>query len=280
MDAVLAPLDPSRTEAPPAPGSARYASILERAMSDTDTLTPISLTGRPGRPRRGRRYLGAAAAAALMAVVASAALVGRGADDPDPISVVSSAAERTGEVTSFRASFEEETDYRVTTGTVDVNANGYRREASDIFKDDGHVERDTVILIGHRVWEQLPDGSTETRPIRLPMRPFGSSSQAGVAAALSGEDVAVVGQETVRGEPTTHFRITLDDAARSALADLDWSVVGWFGLNTPAVVNTVDVWVGGDLIRRIKVETDYSSTTTDYYDFGADIVIEPPDWAT
>jgi hypothetical protein len=279
MDALLAPLDPSGAEAPPAPGSARYASILERAMSETDTLTPISLTGRPGRPHRWRRYLGAVAAAALVAVAASAALLGRGADDPDPISVVSSAAERTGDVTGLRASFEEETDYAVTTGMIEVNGNGYRLEVSATSKEDGHVERDTTIVIGRRAWEELPDGSTHTAPVVRRMKPFGSSSQAVVAAALSGEDVAVVGHQTVRGEPTTHFRITLDDAARSALADLEPNVLGWFGLNFPVVVNTVDVWVGGDLIRRVQVQTDYSSTTTDYYDFGADIVIEPPPWA-
>ena len=279
MDALLAPLDPSRTQAPPPRGSIRYASILERAMADTDTLTPISLTG---RPHRWRRYLGAVAAATLVAVVASAALLGRGADDPDPISVVSSAAERTGDVTSFRASFEEETDDSVATGTIEVNGrDNYSLDVSTTSKEDGHVERDITVVIGRHAWQKLPDGSTHTTLARRGgMEPFGSSSQAVVAAALSGSDVAVVGPETVRGEPATHFRVTLDDAARSALADLEPNVLGWFGLNTPVVVNTVDVWVGGDLIRRIQVQTDYSSTTTDYYDFGADdIVIERPDWA-
>jgi hypothetical protein len=280
MDALLAPLDPSGTEAPPAPGSARYASILERAMSDTDTLTPILLTGRPGRPHRWRRYV-AAVAATLVAVVASAALLGRGADDPDPISVVSSAAERTGDVTGLRASFEEETDYAVTTGMIEVNGNGYRLEVSATSKEDGHVERDITVVIGRHAWQKLPDGSTHTTLARRGgMEPFGSSSQAVVAAALSGSDVAVVGHETVRGEPTTHFRVTLDDAARSALEDLEPGIVGWFGLNVPVVVRTVDVWVGGDLIRRIQVQTDYSSTTTDYFDFGADIDIERLDWAS
>ncbi len=39
------------------------------------------------------------------------------------------------------------------------------------------------------------------------------------------------------------------------------------------------MWVGGDLIRRMQVQSDDSTSTTDYYDFGADIAIEPPDRA-
>jgi hypothetical protein len=112
-----------------------------------------------------------------------------------------------------------------------------------------------------------------------PIKPFGSSSQAVVAAALSAEDVAVVGRETVRGVPTTHYRITLDDAARAALAGLEPGARGWFDLSDPEEVRTVDVWVGGDLIRRMQAQSDDSTSTTDYYDFGADIAIEPPDRA-
>jgi hypothetical protein len=283
MDAQLAALDPSRREAPPAPGSVRHASILERAMSGTDTdtttLAPVPEPAPARRSSRRYRYVGAAAAAALVAVVAGAVLTGRGADDSDPISVVSSAAEATGEVTSFRASFEEETDYSVSTGTIEVNGDRFRVEVSDTSKEDGHVEGTTTIVIGRHAWEMLPDGSTHTSTSGGHTKSFGSSSQAVVAAALSGEDVAVVGRETVRGEPTTHFRITLDDTARSALAGLEQRTLGWFGLNFPVVVHTVDVWVGGDLIRRIQVETDYTSTTIEYYDFGAAIDIQAPDWA-
>src|SRR5262245_46912818 len=188
MDARLAPLDPSRTDAPPAPGSARYASILERAMSDNDTATTTlaPIAERPRRAHRRRPYLGAAAAAALVAVAVSAALLGSGADDPDPISVVSSAAENTGEVTSLRASFEEETDYRVTTGAIEVNGDGWSWRASSTFKQDGHVERETTVVIGPHAWQKLPDGSTHSTPAGGRGKSFGSSSQAVVAAALSG----------------------------------------------------------------------------------------------
>jgi len=89
----------------------------------------------------------------------------------------------------------------------------------------------------------------------------------------------VVGRETVRGVPTTHYRITLDDAARAGLAGLEPGARGWFDLSDPEEVRTVDVWVGGDLIRRMQVQSDDSTSTTDYYDFGADIAIEPPDRA-
>jgi hypothetical protein len=111
MDAQLAALDPSRREAPLAPGSVRHASILEHAMSGTSTGTLASVPApEPVRRRRRRpRHLGAAATAvavALVAVVACAAVLLRGPDDPDPISVVSSAADTTAEVTSFRVTLD------------------------------------------------------------------------------------------------------------------------------------------------------------------------------
>jgi hypothetical protein len=284
MDARLAPLDPSRTEAPPAPGSARYASILERAMSgtytDTDTATLAPITDRPRRPHRRRPYFGAAVAATLVAVVALAALLGRGAEDPDPVRVVSSAADSTAEVTSLRASLEKETEHSVTTGTIEVSGDRARIDVSGTSKEDGHVEGSTTIIIGREAWEERLDGGTETYTLDLPIEPFGSSSQTVVAAALSAEDVTVVGHDTVRGEPTTHYRIRLDDSARSALAGLEPGTLGWFDLDYPEEVRTVDVWVGGDLIRRMQVQTADTSSTTDYYDFGADIVIERPDWAS
>jgi hypothetical protein len=280
MDARLASLDPSRREAPPAPGSARYASILERAMSgtDTDTATPAPLTDRP-RPRHRRRpYLGAAVAAALVAVVAAVALLGRAGDDPDPISVVASAADSTAEVTSLRATLARETEHSLTSGTFEVTGDRVRIQLSGTY-DDGHVEGNTTIIIGRDTWEERLDGGTETYTLDTPIEPFGSSSQAVVAAALSAEDVTVVGHETLRGVPTTHYRITLDEAARSALAGLGEEALGWFGLDSPEGIRTVDVWVGGDLIRRMQVQGEGDTSTTDYYDFGADIVIERPAWA-
>ncbi len=189
-------------------------------MSDTDTTTLADVPA-PEPPRRWRPYLGAAAAAALVTVVAGAALLGRGPDDPDPISVVSSAAESTAEVTSLRATLEKETQHSVTTGTIEVSGDRARIEVSGTSKENGQVEGNTTIIIGRDAWEERLDGGTETYTLDDPIKPFGSSSQAVVAAALSAEDVAVVGRETVRGVPTTHYRITLDDAARAALAGLE-----------------------------------------------------------
>jgi hypothetical protein len=287
MDAQLAALDPSRREAPPAPGSVRHASILERAMSGTGT-TPLASVpaSEPARRRRRRpRHLGAAAAAmvvALVVVVACAAVLLRGPDDPDPISVVSSAADTTAEVTSFRVTLDTHDQYSDGTGTIEVDGDRMRVQVSGTYRD-GPVEGSTTVYIGLDSYEERLDGGRETARLDQPMAPFGSASQAVLAAALSGHDVAVAGQETVRGVPATHYRIILDDASRTALADLGPEMLGWFGLVDPDQVRTIDVWVGGDLIRRLRVQSliegAESVRTAEYYDFGAAIHIQPPDWA-
>lgn len=95
------------------------------------------------------------------------------------------------------------------------------------------------------------------------------SSAAVVRAALAGGDVVDVGDETGRGVRTTHYRVTIDDAGRAALAALPANQRAWFRLQDLRA-DRLDVWVAGDLIRRlhIRVEEDDSDTTVDYFDFG------------
>ena len=287
MDAHLAALDPSRREAPPAPGSVRHASILERAMSGTGTTPLASVPASEPARRRPRRprHLAATATAvavALVAVVACAAVLLRGPDDPDPLSVVSSAADTTAEVTSFRVTLDTHDQYSDGTGTIEVDGDRMRVQVSGTYRD-GPLEGSTTVYIGLDSYEERLDGGRETARLDQPMAPFGSASQAVLAAALSGHDVAVAGQETVRGVPATHYRIILDDASRTALADLGPEMLGWFGLVDPDQVRTIDVWVGGDLIRRLRVQSliegAESVRTAEYYDFGAAIDIQPPAWA-
>jgi hypothetical protein len=217
------------------------------------------------------------AAAAVPVVVASAALLPR--DTPDAVSLLSSAAETTAEVTSLRIALTEEDQYSDSTVTIEVAGGDRMRVQVYGTYRDGHVEGSTTVYMGVDSYEETLDGHREAYRIDQPIPPFDSSTQAVLAAALSGDQVAVVGQETVRDVPTTHYRITVDDAARAALADVDPMARSWLDLEDLETVRTVDVWIGGDLIRRVRVESEDSVSTAEYYDFGARIDIQPPDWA-
>ncbi|HEY7073065.1 MAG TPA: hypothetical protein VH479_23260 [Acidimicrobiales bacterium] len=283
MDAQLALLDPARREAPPAPGSVRHASILERAMSATDrdtaTLAPLPEPRSARRRHRWRPYAATLAAAVAVAVVAGAALLPRGAGSPDAVSLVSSAAGTTAKVTSLRVSIEHEDQYSSGTGSIEISGNRMRVQVNGTYSD-GHTEGSTTVYLGLVSYQQNLDGGTETDRRDRPLPPFVSSSEAVLDAALSGQDVAVVGQETVRDVPATHYRITLDATARAALAGVDPEKLAWFDLENPDQVRTVDVWVGDDLVRRLRVTGDDGSVrSAEYYDFGADIRIQAPDWA-
>lgn len=62
-----------------------------------------------------------------------------------------------------------------------------------------------------------------------------------VNAALAGEDVTELGHDPVRGVDTTHYRITVDDAARTALGELAAGYRSWFGLDELEGMSAVDV---------------------------------------
>jgi hypothetical protein len=251
-------------------------------MSGTGTDTTLGPVPQPQSTRRRRHCrpyaLGAAAAVAVV-VVACVALLPRGSGETDAVGLLASAADTTAVVTSLRVDIEEEDQFSVGTTTLEVVGDRIRQQTYGTYRD-GHVEGATTVYMGVDVYEERLDGGRETARLARLMSPFASSSQAVLDAALSSHDVAVVGQDTVRGVLTTHYRITLDADSHSALADLAPEVVGWFGLDdAPESVRTVDVWVGGDLIRRMRIKGDESVWTAEYYDFNAAIDIQPPDWA-
>lgn len=73
-----------------------------------------------------------------------------------------------------------------------------------------------------------------------------------------------IGEEPVRGADTVRYRLVVE-CEQAELMDCD-------GATAP-----VDVWIGDDgVVRRIAVEQGSSPFTVDFYDFGADVDIEPP----
>lgn len=297
--AAIAAIDPLDTGNPPAKGSARYDSILERAMQPTldqarhrpdqaddaeRPAPPARPPARGWRPSPRTRAAVLTLAAAVVAILAASVTLLPG-EEVSPAAALTSAAATTREVTSLRADLTWEDPYGSHSSHIEVAGDDLRIETRGTYAD-GHVEGSTTTYSGNQAWEQILGGDVQTYVIDDDERPapFAASSAAVVTAALRSGDVADLGQEQVGDVEATHYRVEADDAARRALGELSPGQLGWFELEYPAGVRTIDIWVADDLIRRIRVvqQTDSSAdapdvvTTTDFYDFNADIRIEPP----
>ena len=78
------------------------------------------------------------------------------------------------------------------------------------------------------------------------------------------EEMRRLGEEDVRGIETVHYRLDVN-CDQAKLFDCD-------GPTTP-----VEVWIGDDgLVRRIWIEEESNSGAIEFYDFGADVAIDPP----
>ena len=109
------------------------------------------------------------------------------------------------------------------------------------------------------------------------------------ALADANADVETLGQEDVRGVPTTHYRATLDLEALSQDLTADereelFSDVGELDISD----FPIDIWIGEDgNVYRYSIEVDAStvggsneflgmSMTFEMWDHGADVAIEAP----
>ncbi len=106
-------------------------------------------------------------------------------------------------------------------------------------------------------------GARPAGPLDLLYRPVG--------------DVALVGDEDVRGAPTHHVRATLDlTGARAAPAASFEARLVAAGVDALPV----DVWLDdAGVVRRLLVSLDEAAsmtTTFDVYDVGADVTVTPP----
>lgn len=289
-------LDPVRIDPAPVRGSTRYQSIQERAMTlthpstETNTapqhsaspLGPKSPNGRRGTVRLGspqgrRLVLVGAAAAVVLAIVSVLTLVQ--SPQPSAAATIQKAATATGDVSRFRGHVTKEGGDQTgsSEGTAEVDGSRYR------FSYDGDDGPTVQTLIGDTVWETVA-GKTTSQPYDAvgngSLAPFASSSEAVVHASLADSSIRNAGVEQVGSVEATHYEIRPSDTTRAALGDLTPSVLAWFELEYPESVTQIDVWVTENLIRRIRVAAreagSVTSSTTDFFDFGADIHIEPP----
>lgn len=290
----LAALDPTGIDATPTPGSSRHTEILERAMTPTrpdEDLRSLDLPsdGPVDRSTRGRRprILAAAGIAAIVLAVVGVLVTLEPDRELTPAAAVTEAADRTGDELTLRSEYRQDDDQGgLTVIRTEHHGGDVRRRFSRIDADGvEHTDvggDEVTVYIGDTGW--IVDGGEITEvpaPADERNAPYAVSSAAIIDAAATESTVTEVGEEDVRGAATTHYRIRLDDAAIRRLSALPTNQRSGFELEYPDNVRSLDVWISDGYLRRIRVIQDFEGpdspgTTVEFYDFGADITIEPP----
>lgn len=259
----LAAADPAQAGAAPQPGSPRYRAIQETIMSTTAQPAPVR------HPKRRPAFVPTvpiALAAAAAAIVGVSALGGK-ASTASAAEVVRAAADRTGDTLTLRGRLVVEEDGSRNVTNVAVAGRDVRISSSE----------GEFAYVDGRAYERSSGGHLRTeRPSQDEVNaPFAASSMSVVHAVLQG-GVTRVGRQALRRQEATHYRIDLDEETRDRLAALPASQLAWFELEYPEQLRTMDVWVTDGLIGRVVLgSTDNDRTTTDFYDFGADITVNP-----
>lgn len=260
-----------------------------------------------------RRLGGLAAAVSLAAVLAACGGDGNGsgeeADAPaggaaaTPVAV---AAAETAEAESYRSSIAIE--YESSQGPVRIAGDGEfqaepprGRLVMEVAEAGGQTDvAGTEIVYDNRVLYMAAPGAAqgpEQRWVAVDLGEdgrlgqFGGFDRADPAQALAylrvADDVKEVGTEEVRDEETTRYRLTVD-LREAAERSPDYRAVIEQGLATGGSAEVpTDVWVDGDgRVRRVRmVYADVATAegmtadvtvTTELYDFGAEVEIEPP----
>jgi hypothetical protein len=283
-------LDPLLRAAPPAPGSARFEAIREKSMTQT-TIRPEPLS-RPdtGRQRRHRRLGWSAVAAGAVAAAVTAVVAFGGAGDPatpppapaaDAPQLLLAAAQQTGQVKTLRFA-------QAVHGGGAFGATGEIAGADSRVVTTGEGTSSTTTIVGDVRYATSADGETTRKKLSAADKPVPfAEAAADVVRAVTGDaQVETVGTEQVRGQDTTHYRLTLEEQTSAAgpaspLATLPEKTLVWFdweGLDSYSGAVTVDVWVAGNLIRRIggAAEGQDPFPVTEFFDFGAPITITAP----
>jgi len=249
------------------------STIVDRPEADR--------TGAPPSRPRGR-ILSVAAAAVIIAVVVGVSLF-----QPDeslsPAAALTQAAQNTGAAVSLRSEYRQQ-DLEGGFNVVRSEHDGrdLRRSFSSIAPDGTEQpsvdDEEYIVFIGDQGWTAV-DGPTTVDPAER-NAPYAVSSAAIVEAATTGTTVTDVGDEDVRGVEATHYRVAVDDGVIARLGELPANQLSAFELEAPQFLESLDVWVADDQIRRIEVtlsaEAGVLGATAEFYDFGADITITPP----
>ena len=296
LGGLIGSSDPTRTDEPPARGSARYRSILETAMTtqtpDTpapdpnattpttspDQAVPMDQPPRSGRPAPGRWLLGAAAAAIVLALIGGAVVLqSNSTSEPAGSTTSVPPTPAADEIMSLQA----EVTIIPTDGAGSTRSthrvNGDSRESTSASTyPDGHTESSTLIRIGGEEYETI-EGVTTRRslPVEEPT-PFAMSS-AKVIKTLRGNSVTLDEREVELDDgPATRLELEPTPQLSAALSALSAGELAWFELEYPAEVESVTLWVTDQVVRQIEVTSAGQVSRTRFFDFNGDITITVP----
>ncbi len=301
LGGLIGSSDPTRTDEPPARGSARYRSILETVMttqapdtapSDTaapdtgattpttspDRAVPIDQPRRSGRPATDRWLLGAAAVAIVLALIGGAVVI-RSNDTSEPAGLTTSAppTPAVDDIVSLRA----EVTIIPTDGSGSTRSthrvDGEKRESTSTNTyADGHTESSTLIRIGGTEYETI-EGVTTRRSIPPEdPTPF-SMSSAKVIKTLRGNSVTLDERLVELDDgPATRVELEPTPQLSAALSTLSAGELAWFELEYPAEVESVTLWVTDQVVRQIEVTSAGQVSRTRFFDLNGDITITAP----
>lgn len=271
--------DPTTDEHPPARDSHRYRTILETAMTTTDSPTNTD-AGHPGTARpapAARRWRTAALVAAAVALVALTTTVVVGVDAPDALATVNEAAVAMTDITSLKGRLEVSSPERAGTSRIRVDGDDVEIRSSSNYAD-GHSEASTFTVVDGFAYETI-EGRTSRRAFEADagLAPFGSSSTAVITAATTtGSQVVEAGTERIGDVSATRFDIDLAPTSIDALAALTPNQLAWFELENPDRVESMSVWVADGLVRQIRIDHGDRTTLSRYFDLNRTNRIEAP----
>jgi hypothetical protein len=255
-----------------------------------------------------RRLGGLAALVALLAACGGGGNGGEAAAPPggEAATPIAAAATETAEAESYRSSIVLE--YEGSEGPVRIAGEGEfqaepprGRLTMNVAQAGSRtdVAGTEIVYDGHVLYMTAPGaaGGAEKRWVAMDLGEEGRLGQLNgfdrtdpaqsLAYLHAANDVEEVGTEEVRGAETTHYRLTVDlrEAAERApeyRAVIEQSLKAGSEAEVPA-----DVWVDGDgRVRRVRMvyagvptaegTSAEVTVTTELYDFGADVSVEPP----
>ncbi len=142
---------------------------------------------------------------------------------------------------------------------------------------DGHTEASTMTVIDGIRYETI-EGRTTRTPVSPGegLEPFGPSSQAVIAAAMTGATVTEAGSQSIGSVESTRYDIDPSEQSTAALNALTPNELVWFELEYPDQVESVSIWIGDDIIRQIELTQNGVTTRVSYTNFNGDITVAAP----
>jgi hypothetical protein len=226
------------------------------------------------------------------------------------LGIITLAADRTVEAGTARVSFEmamEVGDEEVTTtgeGEFDLSGQRGHMTISSPAQGGGEIEvildETTIYMKAPQLTDRLPGGEEW---LAMDVEAMGDSIGIDLETLMQGGnndptqalnylrgasgEVETIGEEEIRGVPTTHYRATvdLDKVIEQTPAEVRPAMKDAIKLLRSSVKVDeipVEVWIDADGIARRYVQSidaaDGSSTTVtmEMYDFGAEVDVDPP----